>query len=184
MVLTGFGRLSLVERIAKRLPDPPPVLELDVTDPGQLDVAGRAGVRAHRRARRRGARHRVRAAGGARRQLPEHAVGGRSHRRARVGLLAQGAGHGRAAADGPAAEPIVGLDFDASRGLAGLRLDGRGQGRRSSRRARYLARDLGPRGIRVNLMSAGPLRTMAARASPASTSFEGLWPSGPRWAGT
>src|SRR5450755_577557 len=37
VVLTGFGRLSLVERIARRLPDPPPVLELDVTDTGQLD---------------------------------------------------------------------------------------------------------------------------------------------------
>ena len=37
IVLTGYGRLSLVERIAKRLPDPPPVLELDVTDPVQLD---------------------------------------------------------------------------------------------------------------------------------------------------
>src|SRR5258708_21007498 len=36
VVLTGFGRLSLVERIARRLPDPPPVLELDVTDQGQL----------------------------------------------------------------------------------------------------------------------------------------------------
>src|SRR5436189_4924543 len=36
VVLTGFGRLSLVERIARRLPDPPPVLELDVTDEGQL----------------------------------------------------------------------------------------------------------------------------------------------------
>ena len=37
VVLTGYGRLSLVERIAKRLPDPPPVLELDVTDPNHLD---------------------------------------------------------------------------------------------------------------------------------------------------
>jgi len=36
VVLTGFGRLSLVERIARRLPDPPPVLELDVADQGQL----------------------------------------------------------------------------------------------------------------------------------------------------
>ena len=36
VVLTGFGRLSLVQRIAKRLPDPPPVLELDVTDAGHL----------------------------------------------------------------------------------------------------------------------------------------------------
>ncbi len=36
VVLTGFGRLSLVERIARRLPEPPPVLELDVTDADQL----------------------------------------------------------------------------------------------------------------------------------------------------
>src|SRR5579862_1871937 len=36
LVLTGFGRLSLVERIAKRLPEPPPVLELDVTSEEHL----------------------------------------------------------------------------------------------------------------------------------------------------
>src|SRR5688572_31196492 len=36
VVLTGFGRLSLVERIAKRLPDPAPVIELDVTNPEHL----------------------------------------------------------------------------------------------------------------------------------------------------
>ena len=39
VVLTGFGRMSLVERIAQRLADPPPVLELDVTDAGQVDSA-------------------------------------------------------------------------------------------------------------------------------------------------
>src|ERR1700722_8855207 len=43
VVLTGFGRLSLVERIARRLPSglagkPPPVIELDVGDTGQLDT--------------------------------------------------------------------------------------------------------------------------------------------------
>jgi meromycolic acid enoyl-[acyl-carrier-protein] reductase len=37
VVLTGFGRLSLVERIAKRLPDPPPVIELDVTNAEHLE---------------------------------------------------------------------------------------------------------------------------------------------------
>src|SRR6201981_2823593 len=42
IVLTGFGRLSLVERIARRLPEPPPVLELDVTSETQLEsLAGR-----------------------------------------------------------------------------------------------------------------------------------------------
>ena len=44
VVLTGFGRLSLVERIAKRLPAPAPVVELDVTDQAQLDtLADRVG---------------------------------------------------------------------------------------------------------------------------------------------
>ncbi|HLJ99878.1 MAG TPA: SDR family oxidoreductase, partial [Streptosporangiaceae bacterium] len=44
LVLTGFGRLSLVERIAKRLPSPPPVIELDVTDTEQLSsLAARVG---------------------------------------------------------------------------------------------------------------------------------------------
>ena len=38
VVLTGFGRLSLVERIAKRLPDPAPVIELDVTNAEHLDA--------------------------------------------------------------------------------------------------------------------------------------------------
>ena len=37
VVLTGFGRLRLVERIAQRLPQPAPVVELDVSDQGQLD---------------------------------------------------------------------------------------------------------------------------------------------------
>jgi meromycolic acid enoyl-[acyl-carrier-protein] reductase len=32
VVLTGYGRMSLVERIARRLPEPAPIVELDVTD--------------------------------------------------------------------------------------------------------------------------------------------------------
>ena len=47
VVLTGFGRLSLVERIARRLPDPPPVLELDVTDDRPARLAGASGCREH-----------------------------------------------------------------------------------------------------------------------------------------
>jgi enoyl-[acyl-carrier protein] reductase I len=37
VVLTGFGRMRLVERIAQRLPEPAPVVELDVSDQAQLD---------------------------------------------------------------------------------------------------------------------------------------------------
>ena len=51
--------------------------------------------------------------------------------------------------------------------------------------SRYLARDLGPRGIRVNLVSAGPLGTVAARGIPG---FERLADAVAarrrRWAGT
>ena len=38
VVLTGYGRMSLVQRIAKRLPEPPPVIELDVADDGHLST--------------------------------------------------------------------------------------------------------------------------------------------------
>src|SRR5436190_2413131 len=37
VVLTGYGRMRLVERIAQRLPEPAPVVELDVADQAQLD---------------------------------------------------------------------------------------------------------------------------------------------------
>ena len=70
---------------------------------------------------------------------------------------------------------IVGLDFDNSRqawpvydwmGVAKAALEST---------ARYLARDLGPAGIRVNLVAAGPLRTMAARSIPGFEQFESVW---------
>jgi enoyl-[acyl-carrier protein] reductase I len=40
---------------------------------------------------------------------------------------------------------------------------------------RYLARDLGPKGIRVNLVAAGPVRTMAAKSIPGFSAFEDAW---------
>ena len=96
VVLTGFGRLSLVERIAKRLPEPAPVVELDVTDKSQLDsLADR--VRSIRPAAGRGAAlHRVRAGHRAGRGVPGHAVGGRRDDHARFGVLAEVAGRRRA----------------------------------------------------------------------------------------
>ncbi len=69
---------------------------------------------------------------------------------------------------------IVGLDFDASRawpaydwmGVAKAALEGT---------CRYLARYLGPQQIRVNLVSAGPVRTMAAKSIPGFDAFEDAW---------
>ncbi|MDR0944651.1 MAG: SDR family oxidoreductase, partial [Bifidobacteriaceae bacterium] len=43
--------------------------------------------------------------------------------------------------------------------------------------ARYLARDLGPKGVRVNLVSAGPVKTTAAKSIPGFSDMEGQWPS-------
>jgi meromycolic acid enoyl-[acyl-carrier-protein] reductase len=174
VVLTGFGRMSLVERIAQRLPDPPPVLELDVTDTSQLDsLADR--VAAHT-SRLDGVVHGVAFA-------PQSALGGNFLNTAweDVATAVQVSAYSLKAlamaalpllASGGA---IVGLDFDAS--VAWPAYDWMGVAKAGLEScARYLARDLGPRGIRVNLVAAGPLRTMAASSIPGFAAFEGLWP--------
>jgi len=69
---------------------------------------------------------------------------------------------------------IVGMDFDAS--VAWPAYDWMGVAKAAlESTARYLARDLGPKGIRVNLMSAGPVKTMAAKSIPGFDQFEGVW---------
>ena len=174
VVLTGFGRMSLVERIARRLPDPPPVLELDVTDTGQLDSLA-ARVSAHT-SRLDGVVHGVAFA-------PQSALGGNflNTRWEDVATAIQVSAYSLKAL-AIAALPlmgsggaIVGLDFDAS--VAWPAYDWMGVAKAGLEScARYLARDLGPRGIRVNLVAAGPLRTMAAKSIPGFAEFEGLWP--------
>jgi meromycolic acid enoyl-[acyl-carrier-protein] reductase len=173
IVLTGFGRLSLVERIARRLPEPPPVLELDVTSESQLEslaervsehVDGLDGV--------------VHGIGNA----PATALGGNflqtSWPDAAAALQVSAYSlKALAMAALPLMGPgsaIVGMDFDAS--VAWPSYDWMGVAKAAlESTARYLARDLGPRGIRVNLMSAGPLKTMAARSIPGFDRFEGVW---------
>ena len=173
VVLTGFGRLSLVERIARRLPDPPPVLELDVTDTGQL------GSLAERLSEHvdglDGVVHSIgnapqSALGGNFLQTPWEDVAAALHVSAySLKALAMAAlplmGGGGA---------IVGMDFDASRAWPAYDWMGVAKAALESC-ARYLARDLGPRGIRVNLMAAGPLRTMAAKSIPGFGGFEAMW---------
>jgi meromycolic acid enoyl-[acyl-carrier-protein] reductase len=173
VVLTGFGRLSLVERIAKRLPDPPPVLELDVTDDAQLaslaervaeHTDGLDGV-VHAIANAPGS-----AMGGNFLNTPWPEVASAVHVSAySLKSLAMAAL--------PLMKPggsIVGLDFDAS--VAWPAYDWMGVAKAAlESTARYLARDLGPQGIRVNLVSAGPVKTMAARSIPGFDQFEGVW---------
>ena len=173
VVLTGFGRLSLVERIAKRLPDPPPVLELDVTDTGQLDsLAGRVSEHVDGLD---GVVHGIANA-------PQSALGGNFlHTPWEDVAAAMHVSAYSLKALAMAALPlmtgggsIVGLDFDASRAWPGYDWMGVSKAALESC-ARYLARDLGPRRIRVNLVSAGPLKTMAAKSIPGFDAFEGIW---------
>jgi meromycolic acid enoyl-[acyl-carrier-protein] reductase len=173
VVLTGFGRMSLVERIAKRLPSPPPVIELDVSNQEHLDsLAGK--VREH-----------VDGLDGVVHSIafgPQSVLGGeflnagwadvstalqvstfsyKSLATACLPLMGQGGS-------------IVGLTFDATK--AWPVYDWMGVAKAGLESAsRYLALHLGKQGIRSNLVSAGPLRTMAAKSIPGFDQFEDAW---------
>jgi enoyl-[acyl-carrier protein] reductase I len=173
VVLTGFGRMSLVERIARRLPDPPPVIELDVTDQEQLASLADQ-VRAHVDGLD-GVVHAI-AYG------PPAALGGgfldtswedvattvhvsaysyKALAMATLPLLSPGSA-------------LVGLTFDATTAWPAYDWMGVAKAGLEST-SRYLARYLGPKGLRCNLVSAGPLRTMAARSIPGFERFEDDW---------
>jgi len=174
VVLTGFGRLSLVERIAKRLSSPPPVVELDVTSEEHLDsLASRVSEHVDGLD---GVLHAVAYAD------PAEALGG-NFLRTRwpdVATALQVSAYSLKSVT-TAALPlmngggsVVGLDFDASVAWPGYDWMGVAKAGLESC-ARYLARDLGERGVRVNLVAAGPLRTMAAKAIPGFERFEDVW---------
>jgi enoyl ACP reductase len=173
VVLTGFGRLSLVERIAKRLPSPAPVIELDVTDQEHLDsLAGK--VREH-----------VDGIDGVVHSIafgPQSVLGGQflSAGWADVATALQVSTYSYkslATACLPlmgAGGSVVGLTFDATK--AWPVYDWMGVAKAGLESAsRYLALHLGKEGIRSNLVSAGPLRTMAARSIPGFEQFEDAW---------
>jgi meromycolic acid enoyl-[acyl-carrier-protein] reductase len=174
VILTGAGRsLSLTARIAKRLPDTAPVVPLDVTSDAELDALA-AAVREHTD-HLDGVLHAIGFA-------PPSALGGGffeapwsdvatalqistyslvSLARATLPLM-------------PTGGSVVGLDFDATRAWPAYDWMGVAKAGLEST-ARYLARELGPRGIRVNLVAAGPLRTMAAKSIPGFDGFEQVW---------
>jgi enoyl ACP reductase len=173
VVLTGYGRLSLVERIAKRLPEPAPVIELDVTDAEQL-----AGLADRVREHVDGLDGVVHSIGFA----PQSCLGGgfldapwedvatalrvsaysyKSLALAALPLMSAGGA-------------VVGLTFDATR--AWPVYDWMGVAKAGLESAsRYLALHLGKRGIRSNLVAAGPLRTVAAKSIPGFEQFEDAW---------
>jgi enoyl-[acyl-carrier protein] reductase I len=175
VVLTGFGRgRSLTERTARRLPREVDVLELDATRPD--DVAAVAAELGRRWGRLDGVLHAIGFA-------PADALGGNflntpfesaatafqvsafSLKTLVVGLLKLLEGHHGA---------VVTLDFDAS--VAWPVYDWMGVCKAALESVtRYLARDLGPQGVRVNAVSAGPIRTMAAKSIPGFELFADVW---------
>ena len=172
VVLTSFGRaMSLTQRMAKRLPGSPAVVELDVTDPEHLrTLAERLPVD-----RLDGVLHAIgfappSALGSGLLDTPweDVAVALRASTWSFPALLR---------ACSPRMEPgssYVGLDFDATRAWPSY--DWMGVAKAGLESAcRYLARDLGPRGIRVNLVAAGPLATMAARSVPGFADVQEVW---------
>jgi len=176
IVLTGFGRgLRLIERVARRLPDPPDVYELDITDAGHMEAL--VAALGERWGGVDGALHAIAFA-------PDDALGGRfldtpaesaatafsvsafSFKTLAVGLLPLL----RAAGGGS----LVTLDFDNRQAWPAY--DWMGVAKAALQAVtRYLARDLGPHGIRANAVSAGPLATVAARSIPGFARFDEVW---------
>ncbi|MEU5053656.1 enoyl-ACP reductase FabI [Streptomyces sp. NPDC021096] len=174
VILTGFGRLSLVERIAKRLPKPAPVIELDVTNQEHLDgLADKVREHLGDDVPLDGIVHSI-AFG------PQGAfnflegtwedvstavqVSAYSYKSLTMALLPLMREGGS----------VVGLTFDAQ--IAWPKYDWMGVAKAALESTnRYLARDLGPKGIRCNLVSAGPIKSMAAKSIPGFEELADVW---------
>jgi enoyl ACP reductase len=174
IVLTGAGRaLSLTQRTARKLAGQVDVFELDVTVPEHL-VAVRDEL-ASRWGRVDGVLHSIGFA-------PAACLGddlmAATWDDVSVALHVSTYSL-KALADAfvplmTAGGSFVGLDFDNSRAFPAYNWMGVAKSALQSL-SRYLAKELGPRGIRSNLVAAGPLRTMAAKSIPGFAQFEEIW---------
>ena len=174
IVLTGAGRaLSLTERVARKLPSPPAVYELDVTVPEHL--AQVRGILDEKWGRVDGVLHAIGFAPAS--CLGENFMNApwedvamamnistyslKSLADAFVPLMTNGGS-------------LVGLDFDNTVAWPAYNWMGVAKSALESLN-RYLAKELGPQGIRCNLVAAGPIKTMAAKSIPGFAKFEDVW---------
>jgi len=176
VIASGFGRgLSLTKRVLRKLPNPVELIELDVTDEEQLRAAATTVA-----------------------TLTQH-LDGLVHAIGFAPADCLGSGMFTASAEDVATAfhistyslaslcraflpllesapcaSVVGLDFDAT--VAWPLYDWMGVAKAGLESLnRYLARDLGPKNVRCNLVAAGPIRTMAAKSIPGFATFEDNW---------
>jgi enoyl ACP reductase len=177
VILSGFGRTRrMTERAAKRLPDSPEVVELDVNS--EADLASVAKGLEESWGSLDGVLHAIAHA-------PQDALGGafmttgyesaaQAFRTSAYSLQALSRHLAPLLERADGGGSIVGLDFDAS--VAWPAYDWMGVAKAAlESTSRYLARDLGPSGIRVNLISAGPVETAAAGGIPGFGDLAERW---------
>lgn len=174
VVVTGFGRMSLVERIIRRLPAAVPLIEMDVTDEDHMSALA-DNVREHVDGLD-GVLHSIAYA-------PPAALGGNflhtewADAATALHVSAFSLKQLTMACQplfGEQGASVVGLDFDAS--VAWPTYDWMGVSKAAlEATSRYLARELGKDNVRVNLVAAGPLRTLAAKSIPGYGGYEAVW---------
>jgi meromycolic acid enoyl-[acyl-carrier-protein] reductase len=174
VILTGAGRaLSLTERTARKLPKPTSVFELDVTKPEHL-VSARNSV-AELWPRVDGVLHSIGFA-------PEACLGDdfMAAQWDDVAVALHVSAYSlKALADAfvplmVSGGSFLGLDFDNRVAWPAYNWMGVAKSALEST-SRYLAKELGPKGIRCNLVAAGPVKTMAAKSIPGFKRFEDVW---------
>ncbi|MDN5697882.1 MAG: enoyl-ACP reductase FabI [Rubrobacter sp.] len=174
IALSGFGKaIRLTQRTAQKFDPAPPVLELDVNDPDHISAVAKDIE--ERWGELDGIVHAIAFA-------PEDALGGNFLTAGwdSVSTAVQTSAYSLASLSTglmhlmKPGSSIVGLDFDAR--VAWPSYDWMGVAKAAlESTSRYLARDLGPQGIRVNLVSAGPLKTLAAKGIDGFEAIEGEW---------
>jgi len=174
VVLTGAGRgLSLTQRTARKLPVEPEVLEFDVTSAEQAETL--RDHLAERWGRVDGALHAIGFA-------PEVCLGEDflAAQWSDVSIAMEISAYSLKTVAEVVAPlmtnggSIVGLDFDARFAWPAYNWMGVAKAALESA-SRYLARSLGPDGVRVNMVAAGPIRTIAAKSIPGFAEFEAAW---------
>jgi len=177
VILTGFGRSKrMTERAARQLPVAADVLELDVNTAEDIE---RVQAELDRRwGALDGLLHAIAYA-------PRDALGGGfldtpplsatvAYQTSAFSLKSLVAGMLPLLEAAPDGGSVVGLDFDAS--VAWPSYDWMGVAKAALEAvARYLAREVGPREIRVNLVSAGPIETLAAGGIPGFRKLAEAW---------